>query len=76
MSGLQDLRPQWIPGTGQEYLRVLKPVDGLEVFSNIATLGNAIPLFAAQLQGIRIMIIIILSIYYYCSNVKKMAALL
>ena len=74
MSGLQDLRPQWIRGTGPEYQRVLKPVDGLEVLSNIATLGN--PLFAAQLQGIRIIIIIILSIYYYNSNVKNMAALL
>ena len=75
MSGLQDLRPQWIQGTGPEYQRVLKPVDGLEVLSNIATLGNAIPLFAAQLQGIRIIIIITLSIYYN-SNVKNMAALL
>ena len=76
VSGLQDLRPQWIQGTGPEYQRVLKPVDGLEVLSNIAThsetLGNVIPLFAAQLQGI---IIIILCIYYN-SNLKNMAALL
>ena len=69
VSGLQDLRPQWIPGTGPEYQRVLKPVDGLEVLSNIATLGNVIPLFAAQLQGIRIIIIITVML-------KNMASLL
>ena len=38
------LKPQWIPGTGSQYQRVLQGLSGL------VTIGRALPLFAALLH--------------------------